>query len=146
MKEFNDEFIREKLLDVTNLEIGIVKPRRETLVIVNQANFNVDYGQMVGIVGESGSGKTMVCRAIIGTLQRRGASVISGQVLFEGEDLSQINEAKWKILRGKVIGYVPQSALAGPNPVLTVTKQLAEALEQIEGTGSIKSRSKEMLI
>lgn len=137
--------LEKKLLDVTNLEIGIVKPRRETLVIVNQANFNVDYGQMVGIVGESGSGKTMVCRAIIGTLQRRGASVISGQVLFEGEDLSQINEAKWKILRGKVIGYVPQSALAGPNPVLTVTKQLAEALEQIEGTGSIKSRSKEML-
>lgn len=135
----------KKLLELTNLEIGIVKPKREPLVIVNQANFNVDYGQMVGIVGESGSGKTMVCRAIIGTLQRRGASVIGGQVLFEGEDLSQINEAKWKTLRGKVIGYVPQSALAGPNPVLTVAKQLAEALEQIEGTGSIKSRSKEML-
>lgn len=137
--------LERKLLDLINLEIGIVKPRRKTLVIVNQANFNVDYGQMVGIVGESGSGKTMVCRAIIGTLERRGASIIGGQVLFEGEDLSKINEAKWKILRGKVIGYVPQSALAGPNPVLTVAKQLAEALEQVQGTGSIKSRSKEML-
>ncbi len=137
--------LEKKLLELTNLEIGIVKPGRKTLVLVNQANFQVDYGQMVGIVGESGSGKTMVCRAIIGTLQRRGVSIIGGQVLFEGEDLSQINEARWKVLRGKVIGYVPQSALAGPNPVLTVAKQLAEALEQIEGTESIKSRSKEML-
>jgi oligopeptide/dipeptide ABC transporter ATP-binding protein len=134
-----------KLLDLVNVEIGIVRPRRETLVIVREANFDVNYGEMVGIVGESGSGKTMVCRAVIGTLQRRGASIIGGQVLFEGQDLSKINEAKWKALRGKVIGYVPQSALAGPNPVLTIEKQLAEALAQVDGSGSMKSRSKELL-
>jgi oligopeptide/dipeptide ABC transporter ATP-binding protein len=134
-----------KLLDLLNVEIGIERPRRETLVIVREANFDVNYGEMVGIVGESGSGKTMVCRAIIGTLQRRGASIIGGQVLFEGQDLSKINEAKWKALRGKVIGYVPQSALAGPNPVLTIEKQLAEALAQVDGSGSMKSRSKELL-
>lgn len=134
-----------KLLDLLNVEIGIERPGRETLVIVREANFDVNYGEMVGIVGESGSGKTMVCRGIIGTLQRRGASIIGGQVLFEGQDLSKINEAKWKTLRGKVIGYVPQSALAGPNPVLTIEKQLAEALARVDGSGSMKSRSKELL-
>ncbi|KGA12106.1 hypothetical protein GM51_21910, partial [freshwater metagenome] len=99
-----------KLLDINNVAIGIERRKRETLVLVREANFDVNYGEMVGIVGESGSGKTMICRAIIGTLDRRGASVIGGEVLFEGLDLRTINEAKWKSLRGKVIGYVPQSA------------------------------------
>ena len=134
-----------KLLDINNVAIGIERRKRETLVLVREANFDVNYGEMVGIVGESGSGKTMICRSIIGTLERRGAAVIGGEVLFEGLDLRTINETKWKTLRGKVIGYVPQSALAGPNPVLTIEKQLAEALSQVEGTGSMKSRSKELL-
>ncbi len=136
---------QKRLLDLIDVEIGIVRPRRKTLVIVKYANFNVNYGEMVGVVGESGSGKTMLCRAIIGTLHRRGVSIMGGQVNFEGEDLSKINEARWKMLRGKVIGYVPQSALAGPNPVLTIAKQLAEALEQVDGTGSMESRAKELL-
>jgi oligopeptide/dipeptide ABC transporter ATP-binding protein len=134
-----------KLLDINNVAIGIERRKRETLVLVREANFDVNYGEMVGIVGESGSGKTMICRSIIGTLERRGAAVIGGEVLFEGLDLRTINETKWKTLRGKVIGYVPQSALAGPNPVLTIEKQLAEALSQVEGTGSMKNRSKELL-
>lgn len=137
--------VTKSLLDLVDVEIGIVRPRRKTLVIVSKANFNINYGEMVGIVGESGSGKTMVCRAIIGTLIRRGASVIGGEVNFEGKDLSKISEATWKTLRGKVIGYVPQSALAGPNPVLTIEKQLAEALRNSDGTGSIKERSRELL-
>ena len=92
-----------KLLDMCNVAVGIKRRKRETLVLVREANFDVNYGEMVGIVGESGSGKTMVCRAIIGTLERR------------------------------------------PNPVLTIEKQLAEALSQVEGTGSMKNRSKELL-
>lgn len=134
-----------QLLQIRHLRIGIVRPRRATLVIVDEANFNVHNGEMVGIVGESGSGKTMVCRAIIGTLQRRGASVLGGQVLFEGKDLTSINESTWKDLRGKAIGYVPQSALAGPNPVLTIQDQLAEAVAQVGGSGSVRQRSRELL-
>ena len=104
---------KEPLLQVKDVVIGIPHPRRETLIIVNKANFDIGHGEMVGIVGESGSGKTMVCRAIIGTLERRGAKVLGGEVLFDGFDLAKINEAQWKKLRGKSIGYVPQSALAG---------------------------------
>ena len=68
------------LLSVKDVVIGIPHPRRETLIIVNKANFDIGNGEMVGIVGESGSGKTMVCRAIIGTLERRGAKVLGGEV------------------------------------------------------------------
>ena len=137
--------ISKKLLQVTDLQIGIPHPRRETLVIVNKASFDVSYGEMVGIVGESGSGKTMVCRSMIGTLERRGAKVLAGQVLFEDQDLAQASETTWKKLRGKAIGYVPQSALAGPNPVLTIGAQLSEALKKSDTKGTIAEQSKALL-
>ena len=44
-----------KLLDINNVAIGIERRKRETLVLVREANFDVNYGEMVGIVGESGS-------------------------------------------------------------------------------------------
>ncbi|MCX6435627.1 MAG: ABC transporter ATP-binding protein [Actinomycetes bacterium] len=135
----------KKLLQVADLQIGIPHPRRETLVIVNKASFDVGYGEMVGIVGESGSGKTMVCRSMIGTLERRGAKVLAGQVLFEDQDLAHASEATWKKLRGKAIGYVPQSALAGPNPVLTIGAQLSEALKKSDTKGTIAEQSKALL-
>ena len=135
----------KNLLEIINLKIGIPHPRRETLIIVDNANFDIGYGEMLGIVGESGSGKTMVCRSMIGTLERRGAKVLGGQVLFEGQDLAQASESQWKKLRGKAIGYVPQSALAGPNPVLTIQAQLAEALQESEAKGSIAEQSSRLL-
>ena len=132
------------ILEVKNLNVefstddGIVHA-------VNNVSYKVERGKTLAIVGESGSGKTMVCRAIIGTLERRGAKVLEGEVLFDGHDLARINEAQWKKLRGKSIGYVPQSALAGPNPVLTIEAQLAEALRNTGDTKNLKARSKELL-
>lgn len=133
------------LLQVKDVVIGIPHKRRPTLIIVNKATFDIHHGEMVGIVGESGSGKTMICRTMIGTLERRGGKILSGEVIFEGENLATASAATWKRLRGKSIGYVPQSALAGPNPVLTIEAQLAEALRNTGDTKNIKSRSKELL-
>lgn len=135
----------QPLIQVKDVVIGIPHKRRPTLIIVDKANFEIKYGEMVGIVGESGSGKTMICRTMIGTLERRGGKILSGEVNFEGENLANASAATWKRLRGKSIGYVPQSALAGPNPVLTIEAQLAEALRNTGDTGNIKARSKELL-
>ena len=133
------------LIQIKDVVIGIPHKRRPTLIIVNNANFDINYGEMVGIVGESGSGKTMICRTMIGTLERRGGKILSGDVVFEGQSLAKASESDWKKLRGKSIGYVPQSALAGPNPVLTIEAQLAEALRNTGDTKNIKARSKELL-
>lgn len=133
------------LIQIKDVVIGIPHKRRPTLIIVDKANFDINYGEMVGIVGESGSGKTMICRTMIGTLERRGGKIMSGEVIFEGQNLATASDATWKSLRGKSIGYVPQSALAGPNPVLTIEAQLAEALRNTGDTKNIKTRSKELL-
>jgi oligopeptide/dipeptide ABC transporter ATP-binding protein len=118
----------EPLLAVEGLRIGIRRPGQPPLVVVDTADLVLAAGAMLGIVGESGSGKTMLCRSLIGTLGRRDAFVLGGSVRLAGRELVGAPESAWRGIRGREIGYVPQSALAGPNPVLTVETQLRESL------------------
>ena len=114
-------------LIVDELRIGVPRPEGE-LRIVDAANFTLDAGRSLGIVGESGSGKTMLCRSFIGTLPRYGVAVTGGRLTIAGGDMTNATEPQWRRIRGRAIGYVPQSSLAGLNPVLTVETQLLEAL------------------
>ena len=93
--------------------------------MIDAANLRLNQQQAVGIVGESGSGKTMLCRALIGTLPRHGAEIAAGTVRFDGQELAAAPERVWRSIRGREIGYIPQSSLAGLNPVLTVETQLS---------------------
>lgn len=120
------------LLEIRNLKIDVRVTRTKQLSIVDSATLIVKPGQIIGLIGESGSGKTMLCRSLVGTLGRRGAYIASGELVFDGIDLVTAKQSAWNDIRGKRIGYVPQSALAGPNPVMTIGAQLAEAIEQDE--------------
>jgi oligopeptide/dipeptide ABC transporter ATP-binding protein len=120
---------------VRDLSVGFTKGHGRFLSVIETANLTVEADQAVGLVGESGSGKTMLCRSIIGTLARRGAAVVSGQILFAGRDLAGAPERVWRQIRGRQIGYVPQSSLAGLNPLLTVKTQLVEALTAVRPIG-----------
>ncbi len=116
------------ILEVEGLRISVPRGRGRMLPIVDTADFQLRRNQSLGIVGESGSGKTMLCRALIGTLWRHGAVVAAGRILFQGQDLAGAGEDVWRRIRGRRIGYVPQSSLAGLNPVLTVRTQLLESI------------------
>ncbi len=135
------------LVDIRGLRIGIGRGRSEPLIVVDDATFKVRRGEMLGLIGESGSGKTMVCRSLIGTLHRRGARILSGTIRLGDVDLAHGDEAIWRSIRGRRVGYVPQSALAGLNPVMTVGAQLAEAIAQNPDAkaGSTPARAKELL-
>ena len=123
-KDKNDNI----LLEVQDLQISFRKAYGRLLPVVDVANFKLKPDEAMGIVGESGSGKTMLSRAIIGTLARRGALITAGKIFFGGIDLSTASEHTWRHIRGKQIGYVPQSSLAGLNPVLTIETQLIESI------------------
>jgi len=117
------------LIQFDSLRIDVKVTRTRRLTIVNSASFDVQPGQLIGLIGESGSGKTMLCRSLVGTLHRRGAYIHSGSLTFNGKDLVNASPKEWREIRGKEIGYIPQSALAGPNPVLTIGAQMAEAIQ-----------------
>jgi len=116
-------------LEVDHLRIG-VRRQGPDLLIVDTATFSLLPGASLGIVGESGSGKTMLCRSFTGTLGRYGVQTLSGRLTIAGNDLTVADERAWRPIRGRAVGYVPQSSLAGLNPVLTVETQLLEALHQ----------------
>ena len=118
----------EVLVEIRDLVIGIQRTRADRLILVDSADFDIRRGEILGLVGESGSGKTMVCRSLIGTLKRRSATIFGGTIMFDGIDLAKIDERRWRSVRGNRIGYVPQSALTGPNPVMTIGGQLVEAV------------------
>jgi oligopeptide/dipeptide ABC transporter ATP-binding protein len=120
----------EPLVEIRDLVIGIQRTRSDRLIIVDSANFDIRRAEILGLVGESGSGKTMVCRSLIGTLKRRSATIFGGTIMFDGMDLANLDNRRWRIVRGNRIGYVPQSALTGPNPVMTVGGQLGEAIRR----------------
>ena len=113
-------------LTVTGLQISV--NRQDPLPLVDTATFRVPAGGSLGIVGESGSGKSMLCRALIGTLGRYGARVSAGTALLGDTDLVTATRQQWREIRGRRIGYVPQSSLAGLNPVLTVGTAMREAV------------------
>lgn len=133
-KENNDKYkdkYNDILLWVRDLQISFRKGNK-LLPVVDVANFKLKVNESMGIVGESGSGKTMLSRSIIGTLPRRGALVTGGKIIFNGIDLSVASERIWRSIRGSQIGYVPQSSLAGLNPVLTIETQLIETIASSE--------------
>jgi oligopeptide/dipeptide ABC transporter ATP-binding protein len=129
----------EPLLRVENLRVA-VKSRRRTLSLIDVADMTLGANEAVGIVGESGSAKTMLCRSLIGTLARHGATVVGGSIRFKEFDLARASERVWRRVRGRHIGYIPQSSLAGLNPVLTIGLQLMEAVRVTGPVGRTEAR------
>jgi oligopeptide/dipeptide ABC transporter ATP-binding protein len=125
-----ERFARQSgnLLEVTNLKVMVNAIDGGQLALIDRANFTIGFEESLGIVGESGSGKSMLCRALIGTLPRYGAGVSAGSMMFEGADLAQATQRDWSAVRGRRVGYIPQSSMTGLNPVLTIGTQMLEAV------------------
>jgi oligopeptide transport system ATP-binding protein len=102
---------------------------------LDQANFEVRRGEVLGIVGESGSGKSQALMAIMGLTPINGRA--SGSVTFEGEEILNIGEAKLDRLRGSAISMIFQDPMTSLNPYMRIRDQLTEVLTAHQG----KSRS-----
>lgn len=117
----------DSLLQVSGLRLAL-RRRTDEVFVVDEATFSVPRHGALGVVGESGSGKSMLCRSLIGTLHRYGGRVAEGSIRWKDTELVGKTEKEWRRIRGSEIGYVPQSSMAGLNPILPVGKQLVEAI------------------
>ena len=95
---------------------------------VNGISFDIGPGETLGIVGESGCGKSVTSLAILGILPRAG-KVSAGGVRFEGQELTELSDRRLRRVRGKEIAMIFQDPMTSLNPVLTVGRQIREALE-----------------
>ena len=98
------------------------------VVAVDGVSFDIRKGQRLGIVGESGSGKSTLALAVLGLLEPP-ARVARGQIVLEGTDLLHASAKSLRQMRGRRIAMIFQDALGSLNPLLTVGRQLREAIE-----------------
>lgn len=116
-----------RLLDVTDLSVRIPSARG-VVEAVDGVSFGIDRGEVVGIVGESGCGKTMLALSLI-HLVRHPGRIVNGKILFAGRDLLALPEREMRKVRGGQIGMIFQDPSASLNPVMTVGRQIGEAIE-----------------
>jgi oligopeptide transport system ATP-binding protein len=99
-----------------------------TVYAVNGISFDIAAGETLGIVGESGCGKSVTALALLGLLPRAGR-VKSGTARLEGRDLLQLTDRELRRLRGRQIAMIFQDPMTSLNPVLTIGRQIREAVE-----------------
>ncbi|HZS45802.1 MAG TPA: ABC transporter ATP-binding protein [Blastocatellia bacterium] len=96
---------------------------------VDGVSFELMRGKTLGIVGESGSGKSVTSLSIIGLIPPAG-KIVSGEIKFNGADLTKLDPDGMRKIRGKQIGMVFQDPMSSLNPFLRIGTQIVEVIEQ----------------
>ena len=99
---------------------------------VKDVSFSVGKGEILGILGESGSGKSTIAHSLLRLIYPPG-KIVSGEIIFNGQDLLKLSEEAMIKIRGAKISMVFQDPFASLNPVYTVGDQIAEAIKLHQG-------------
>ncbi|MFD1037307.1 ABC transporter ATP-binding protein [Virgibacillus byunsanensis] len=119
----------DAILEIKDLQIQF-KSGKETVQPIRGVDFTLKKGETLGVVGESGSGKSVTSLAIMGLLPDKTSEIISGEILFNGKDLSKLKENQYRKIRGNEISMIFQEPMTSLNPVFTIGEQLSEPLRQ----------------
>ena len=112
------------LLEVKDLHT-FFRTKKGIVKAVNGVSYSVDEGRTIGIVGESGSGKSVEAMSILRLLDENGW-IDSGEILFDGEDITKISVNDMCKIRGNKISVIFQEPMTSLNPVFNVKRQLCE--------------------
>jgi oligopeptide transport system ATP-binding protein len=96
---------------------------------VNGISYDVEEGETLGIVGESGCGKSVGVLSVMRLIPQPPGKIVAGQVLFQGNDLLKMSDEEIRQIRGHQMAMIFQDPMTSLNPVLTVERQISEALE-----------------
>jgi peptide/nickel transport system ATP-binding protein/oligopeptide transport system ATP-binding protein len=129
------------LLDVRGLRTHVATEEGK-VAAVDDVSFSVASGEVVGLVGESGSGKSVTALSIMGLLPQPPGRIASGEILFEGEDLARLSEARLQRLRGRSISMIFQEPMTSLNPVFTVGDQIVETVMAHERLSPRQARAR----
>ena len=115
------------LLEIRNLSTyfytvdGVIKA-------VDGVSYSLQAGESMGIVGESGSGKSVGALSVLRLVPYPGR-IVTGEIMFQGTDLMSLGNREMRAYRGRRIGMIFQEPMTSLNPVLTIGRQLTEAVE-----------------
>ena len=136
----------DNILEIKDLTIEYVT-EEGTIHAVNHINLSIEEGKTVGLVGETGSGKTTTALGILNLVPSPPGQIVSGEILFHGEDLLKMSKGDIQLIRGADISMIFQDPMTALNPVHTVGAQIAEvvSLHQACSKEEAWNRAEEML-
>ncbi|MGE0614451.1 MAG: ABC transporter ATP-binding protein, partial [Bacteriovoracia bacterium] len=104
-------------------------------------------GKTLGIVGESGCGKSVTSLSIMRLIPSPPGKIVSGEIWYQGKDLTKLSLADMRAIRGNEISMIFQEPMTSLNPVFTIGNQLREAiaLHQDLSRGEVANKAVEML-
>src|SRR5205823_4698304 len=121
------------LLEIESLSTHYVSAQGTRVVrAVDEVSLRINVGETLGIVGESGSGKSTLALTILRVLPP-AARIVSGRMMFEGEDLLRKSDEEMQKIRGRRIAMILQDPMASLNPLFTIGNQVAEPIRAHEG-------------
>ncbi|MCL1594922.1 MAG: ABC transporter ATP-binding protein [Actinomycetia bacterium] len=127
-----------KLLEINDLSIEFDSGAERNRAI-NNISITVDRGEIVGVVGESGCGKTITGLSVLRLLPDT-ASITSGNVRIDGDDVLSLSNKKLRALRGSKVAMIFQDPSTSLNPVFTVASQMRRVVKQHRDISSAETR------
>lgn len=116
----------ETLLSIENLSTSFFTSKG-VVPAVSGVSLSVERGEIHGIVGESGCGKSVTSLSIMGLVAPPGR-VVEGRILFQGRDLTKLDNNAMCEVRGNEIAMIFQEPMTSLNPVFTVGRQVSESI------------------
>ena len=118
----------DPVLSVSGLTV-VVRGEDGAREVVSDLSFTLSRGETLCIAGESGSGKSMTSLAIMRLLPEPAARIASGSIRLGDTDLASLDERRMQAVRGNRIAMIFQEPMTSLNPVLSIGRQLTEAIE-----------------
>ncbi|SEN56914.1 ABC transporter ATP-binding protein [Lihuaxuella thermophila] len=116
-----------KVLEVRDLHVSF-KTYNGEVQAVRGVSFDVNKGETVAVVGESGCGKSVTSQTIMRLLPSPPSMIKSGEIMFDGKDLTKLDEKQLEKIRGAEIAMIFQDPMTSLNPTMTVGGQITEGL------------------
>jgi len=120
--------VSETLIKVKNL-VTSFKSSEGPIRVLDGVSFSIDKGKVLGIVGESGCGKSITSLSIMRLLPQPNGYIESGEILYNGVDLTKLSSSEMEALRGNDISMIFQEPMTALNPVFSIGYQIGEVLE-----------------
>lgn len=119
---------RKKILEVNGLKTSFFTDDGE-VPAVDDIDFYIREGEVLGIVGESGCGKSVTSLSIMGLVPSPPGKIVGGEILFQNKDLTHLKEKEMREIRGNDIAMIFQEPMTSLNPLFTIGDQLREAVK-----------------
>ncbi|ALS79352.1 MULTISPECIES: ABC transporter ATP-binding protein [Planococcus] len=119
---------RKTILDVKGLQTTFFTDDGE-IPAVDNVDFHIREGEVLGIVGESGCGKSVTSLSIMGLVPSPPGKITNGEILFQDKDLTKLSEKEMRGIRGNDIAMIFQEPMTSLNPLFTIGNQLREAIK-----------------